>query len=93
MDNDAFYKRLKKITNRIAIFAAFVILLVGAFLCANYGVFQNDSLISESDYFNTFPITTSIASLENSPLNREIKYGFELFKNTPKPTKPPKLMA
>mgnify|MGYP000473162065 CR=1 FL=1 len=84
MNNEAFNKRLKKITNRVVLFGAFIILLVGVFLCANYGVFQNDSSISESDYFNQFPISSSIAILDNSPLNREIKYGFELFKNTPK---------
>jgi len=84
LKNEAFIKRLKTIINRVIFFAAFIIILVGVFLCANYGVFQNDDQISESDYFNQFPISSSIAILDNSPLNRDIKYGFELFKNTPK---------
>ena len=84
MDKKDYHKQLKKIKSRTYLFCSIAILAIILLLIVIYGNFTNKNIFMEGSSFQLFTIDSYISSLDNSKENSQIKYGFELFKNTPK---------
>ncbi|VAV83823.1 Cytochrome c family protein [hydrothermal vent metagenome] len=78
------YKQLKKIARIINSISCFIMLLIIIFLLVRYDVFQEKYTIINQEYHDPLTANYNTASLDNSKTNIAIKYGYELFQNTPK---------
>ena len=84
MDKKDYYIKLKKIARRIALFCSFIVLAIIFILVGYYGDFKKEAVAIEDNSFELFTINNYITALDDSNESLEIKYGFELFKSTPK---------
>lgn len=83
MDNKTFKKTFKKILWRVNIFCG-LILLGGILVLLSYnGYFNKESTYFKTEASNLFYMNYDVSSLDDSEINKEIKYGYELFQNTP----------
>ena len=83
MDKKNSYKQLKKIARIVNSVSCFIMLLIVIFLLFRYDVFQEEYTIVNEGSQDPFTANYNTAALDNSKANIEIKYGFELFQNTP----------
>ena len=81
MKNKSFKNQLRKLRWKICSYCGLMICLVIILLLFNYGAFQKYSNKNGIDdiFLKNYDVTT----LGNSESDREIKYGYELFINTP----------
>ena len=84
MDKKNYHKQLKKIVRRIYLFCSFIIFTFIFMIIVFFGDFKNENNAIEDSSFELFAINNHIAALDNSKENLQVKYGFELFKSTPK---------
>ena len=84
MDKKDYHKQLKKLVSKIALFCSLLLATVIVMLIAYYGDFKKETVAIEDNSFELFTINNYITALDNSEENLQIKYGFELFKSTPK---------
>jgi thiosulfate dehydrogenase len=82
LSNPSFHDRLKILKWKICGFCGLLISLVVLLLLVNFGVIQN--LKNNDDSDNLFSKNYDVTTLGNSETDKEIKYGYELFVNTPK---------
>lgn len=83
MNNNIFDKGFKKIFWKINIFCGLV-LLCGVLILLNYnGYFNKENTYFKTDASNLFYMNYDVSSLNDSKRNKAIKYGYELFQNTP----------
>jgi len=81
LKNKSFKNQLRKLRWRICSYCGLIISLVVVLLLFNFGVFQKYS--SSNSLNDIFLKNYDVATLGNSEADREIKFGYELFKNTP----------
>jgi len=79
LENTSFKKHLKKLRWKICSYCGLIICLVIILLLLNFGVFE--TYINAAD--DIFSKNYDVATLGNSEDDNEIKYGYELFINTP----------
>ncbi len=84
MSKKKYHKQLKVLANKIFLFCSLILLSTTLLLVIVYGDFTKEEIAIEDYSFELFTINNYISELDNSPPNLEIKYGFELFKSTPK---------
>ena len=78
MENTSFKKRLIRLQWKVCSYCGLIICLVILLLLVNFNVIKFGSV---SD--NVFSKNYDVSTLGNSENDKEIKYGYELFKNTP----------
>jgi thiosulfate dehydrogenase len=84
MDKKDKYKKLKKIARIINSVSCFIMLLIVIFLLIRYDVFEEKYTTIDQEFHDPLTANYNTAALDNSKSNIEIKYGYELFLNTPK---------
>ena len=84
MDKKDNYKQLKKIARIVNSISCFIMLLIVIFLLVRYDVFLEKHTVVNQEHQDPFTANYNTAALDNSKANSGIKYGFELFQNTPK---------
>ena len=80
MGKTTYKKRLDNLKWKICGFCGLIIFLVVILLLANFGLIQNIVGDTKDDIFSK---NYDTSTLSNSEANKQIKYGYELFKNTP----------
>jgi thiosulfate dehydrogenase len=86
MDKHDYQKQLNIIVRRVSVFCSLLIITVIVLCVGFYGEFKfkTESNAIEDTSFELFTINNYIDALDNSEENMQVKYGFELFKSTPK---------
>ncbi len=84
MENNKIIRQLKKIAKIINSLSCFIMLLIIIYLLIRFDVFEEEYTAVEQESQDPYTANYNTAALDNSKANIEIKYGFELFQNTPK---------
>jgi thiosulfate dehydrogenase len=83
MEKKDTFEKIKKIAKIVNSLSCFIMLLIVVFLLNKYEIFQENYTVVNEASHDPFTANYNTAALDNSNENSDIKYGFELFKNTP----------